>query len=103
MMKAPIQVAAKMPAHEAQPITVWLVLCLVPSKIRKKMKRADTEAYRTPKKIKVGIMKENATFFKVSFPREPKAGEVMYCLTILAKVSTEESERKPQRHVSRAV
>lgn len=41
------------------------------------MNRADTEAYKTPKKIMVGIMNENATFLYMGI-NEPKAGEVMY-------------------------
>ncbi len=44
MMKATTQVPARMPAQEAQPITVWFPLWRVPSKIRKKIKRAETEA-----------------------------------------------------------
>lgn len=41
------------------------------------MNRADTEAYRTPKKMIVGIMNENAIFL-YSGIKDPKAGEVMY-------------------------
>lgn len=44
MMKAPIQVAPRIPAHAAHPTTVCSDLCLLPSKIRKKMNLADTEA-----------------------------------------------------------
>ena len=44
MMKAKIQVSARMPAQLAQPMRVLLDLCLVPSNARKKMNRADTEA-----------------------------------------------------------
>lgn len=84
MMKAPTQVAAKIPAHAAQPTTVFSALCFVPSKMRKNMNLAETDAYRTPRKIKVGIMKENATFLKMSFPMDPKAGEVMYWLPVKA-------------------
>ena len=77
-MKAPIQVNARIPAQVDQPTTVWLDLCFEPSKIRKKMKRAETEAYRTPRKIRVGIMNENDTLLKTSLPRDPKAGAVLY-------------------------
>jgi hypothetical protein len=78
MIKAPSHVIPRIPAHEAHPITVLEVLCLVPSKMRKKTNRAETDAYRTPRKIKVGIMNENETFLKTSLPREPNAGELMY-------------------------
>ena len=44
MIKARIHVAARMPAHADQPMTVLLPLWRVPSKMRKKMKRAETEA-----------------------------------------------------------
>ena len=44
MMKARIQVHARIPAHVAQPMTVWFPLWRVPSKILKNTKRADTEA-----------------------------------------------------------
>ena len=44
IIKATIQVQARIPAHVAQPVTVWLPLWRVPSKILKKTKRADTEA-----------------------------------------------------------
>ena len=44
MMNAKIQVAARMPAQVAHPLTVCSVKCLEPSKIRKKRNRADTEA-----------------------------------------------------------
>ncbi len=43
-IKATTHVIARMPAQTDQPSTVWLPLWRVPSKIRKKMKRADTEA-----------------------------------------------------------
>ena len=46
--------------------------------MRKKMKRADTDAYSTPRKMRVGTMKEKDTFLYISLPREPKAGVVMY-------------------------
>ncbi len=42
--KATIQVAARMPAQEAQPTMVWFPLWRVPSKSLKKTKRAETEA-----------------------------------------------------------
>lgn len=51
--------------------------------MRKKTKRADTEAYSTPRKISVGIMKEKATFLKTG-SREPNAGAVMYWLPVYA-------------------
>ena len=44
MMKAAIQAQARIPAHVAQPTTVWFPLWGVPSKILKKTKRADSEA-----------------------------------------------------------
>lgn len=44
MMKAPSHVKARMPAHALQPITVCEDLWMVPSKMRKKMKRAETVA-----------------------------------------------------------
>lgn len=62
MINARTHVAARIPAQDAHPVRVWLDLWRVPSKMRKKTKRAETEAYRTPRKIKVGIMKEKETF-----------------------------------------
>lgn len=44
MMKAPIQVSRRMPAHEAQPIIVCSLLCFESLNRRKKTRRADTEA-----------------------------------------------------------
>jgi hypothetical protein len=67
----------RIPAQTLQPSTVCSFLWREFSKMRKNTKRADTEAYKTPKKIKVGIMKEKATFLYTSC-REPKAGAVMY-------------------------
>ncbi|CAI6251336.1 unnamed protein product [Periconia digitata] len=43
-MKARSQRMARIPAHAPHPATVWLPMCLVLLKRRKKMKRADTEA-----------------------------------------------------------
>ena len=60
--KATTQVTAKIPAQEAHPTTVWLVMCRLFWKIRKKRNLAETEAYSTPKNTRVGIMKENETF-----------------------------------------
>lgn len=51
--------------------------------MRKKTKRAETEAYRTPRKMIVGIMNEKATFLYVSWS-EPKAGAVMYWFPVYA-------------------
>ncbi len=62
MIKATTQVTARMPAQAAHPMTVWLVICRLFWKIRKKTNLAETEAYSTPKKTRVGIMKENETF-----------------------------------------
>lgn len=84
MMKARSHVAARIPPHEAHPTTVWELLCLVPSNRRKKMKRADTEAYSTPRKIRVGIMNEKETFLYNSFPSEPNAGAVLYWFPVYA-------------------
>jgi hypothetical protein len=50
-------------------------------KMRKKTNRADTDAYRTPRKIRVGIMNEKETFLKTS-SRDPNAGAVMYWLPV---------------------
>lgn len=77
-MNASNHVAARIPAHADHPITVWLDLCLVPSNIRKKINRADTDAYKTPRKINVGIMNEKETFLNTSLPNDPNAGEVLY-------------------------
>lgn len=44
MMKAPSQVRARIPAHAPHPTTVCEDLWMVPSKMRKKMKRAETVA-----------------------------------------------------------
>ena len=79
MMKAKTQVSARMPAQEAHPTTVWLLLCRVPSKMRKNTKRAVTDAYKTPRKSKVGIMNEKEILAKTSLPKDPKAGAVLYC------------------------
>lgn len=70
-------------AHVPHPTTVCSVLCCEFLKMRKKMKRADTDAYRTPKKMIVGIMNEKATFLYVSWS-EPKAGAVMYWFPVYA-------------------
>jgi hypothetical protein len=76
MMKAPIQVAARMAAQVPHPLAVLPYLCLELSKMRKCTNRAVTLAYKTPRKIRVGIMKEKATSFSVWLPRDPKAGAV---------------------------
>lgn len=52
----------RIPAHVPQPMIVCSLLWREFWKMRKKTNRADTEAYRTPRKIRVGIMKENETF-----------------------------------------
>ena len=62
MMNPRIQRMAKIPAQVAHPITVFCVLCFESRKMRKKTKRAETEEYKTPRKIRVGIMKLKATF-----------------------------------------
>ena len=84
-IKASTQVNAKIPAQESHPTIVWLPLWRVPSNSRKNTNLADTEAYKTPRKIRVGIINENETFLKTSFPREPKAGAVLYCVPVYAK------------------
>ena len=82
IMKARIHVSAKIPAHEAHPMTVWLLLWRLPSKIRKKINLAETDEYKTPRKSRVGIMNENAIFAKTSLPKDPKAGAVLYCVPV---------------------
>lgn len=77
MMKAAIQVTRRMELQDAQPTTVCSVMCFVLRNRRKKTKRPVTDAYKQPRKMSVGIMKENDTFLYRS-SREPKAGEVMY-------------------------
>src|SRR4051794_4000976 len=72
MIQAMIHSPARIPAQAAHPTTVLLPLWRVPSNKRKKMNRAETEAYRTPRKIMVGIINENETFLYTSLPREPK-------------------------------
>jgi hypothetical protein len=62
MMKAKIQVTSRIPNQLAHPTTVWLFRCTELRKTRKKTKRAVTEAYKQPRKISVGIMKEKAAF-----------------------------------------
>lgn len=52
----------RIPAQVAHPTTVCSFLWREFWKMRKNTKRADTEAYKTPRKSKVGIMNENATF-----------------------------------------
>ena len=46
------------------------------------MNRAVTDAYKTPKKIKVGIMNEKATFLYTTLPRDPNAGAVLYWVPV---------------------
>src|SRR5690242_1266066 len=77
MMKARTQRTARIPAHAAQPRTVWLPMWRVLLNMRKKMNRAETEAYNTPRKMMVGTMKVKAIFLCTSFAIEPNAGEVM--------------------------
>lgn len=77
IIKAATQVASRIPAHEAQPITVCSFLCFESLKRRKKTRRAETDAYRTPRKMSVGIMNEKATFLKTG-SSDPNAGAVMY-------------------------
>lgn len=62
MMKAKIQVTSRMPNQLAHPTKVWLFMCTELRNMRKKTKRAVTEAYRHPRKISVGIMKEKEAF-----------------------------------------
>ena len=52
-------------------------MCFVPEKTLKNTNRAVTEAYRTPKKIRVGIMKLKEMSWYLWLPREPKAGAVL--------------------------
>jgi hypothetical protein len=79
--KAAIQVTSKIEAHEAQPTTVCSVMCLELRNSLKKTNRPVTDAYKQPRKMSVGIMKENETFLYRS-SREPNAGEVMYWLPV---------------------
>lgn len=66
----------RIPAHEAQPMIVCSFLCFESLKMRKKTRRAETDEYRTPRKMRVGIMKEKETFLKTG-SSEPNAGDVM--------------------------
>lgn len=50
------------------------------------MNRAETEAYKTPKNMIVGIINEKATFL-YSGIKDPKAGEVIYWLPTNAYVT----------------
>lgn len=77
MKKAKIQVVRRIAAQEPQPTTVWSLKCFEFLKRRKKTNRAVTEAYRQPRKIMVGIMKEKETFLYKS-SREPNAGALTY-------------------------
>lgn len=77
MMKDAIHVSSRMPDHESHPTRVCSVTCLVFLYMRKKMNLADTDAYREPTKMIVGIMKLYETFLKVS-SRAPNAGAVTY-------------------------
>lgn len=81
IIKAKIQVASKIPAQDPQPTTVWLFMCFELRKRRKNTNRADTEAYRQPRKMMVGIMNEKAAFLYTG-SREPKAGAVTYWLPV---------------------
>jgi hypothetical protein len=83
MMKAAIHVTRRMLVHEAHPTTVWSDMCLEPRNRRKKTKRPVTEAYRQPRKIRVGIMNEKDAFLYTSWS-EPNAGDVMYWLPVYA-------------------
>lgn len=62
MIKAKIQVTSRMAAHEPQPMTVWSFMWRELRNNRKKTKRAVTDAYRHPRKMMVGIIKEKAAF-----------------------------------------
>lgn len=81
MIKANTQVTSRMPAQLPQPTTVWLCRCTELRNARKKTKRAVTEAYRHPRKMSVGIMKEKETFLYMS-SSDPKAGAVTYWLPV---------------------
>lgn len=81
MMKAAIHVKKRIPAHDAHPTTVWLFMCFELRKTRKKTNRAETEAYRHPKKMMVGIINEKAAFL-YTVSSEPKAGAVTYWLPV---------------------
>lgn len=81
MINAMIHVTSRMPAHDPQPTTVWSLTCREPWNTRKKTKRAVTDAYRQPRKMMVGIMKENDTFLYMSCS-EPNAGAVTYWLPV---------------------
>lgn len=83
MIKAKIQVTSRMPNQLPQPTTVWLCRCTELRNARKKTKRAVTEAYRQPRKMIVGIMKEKAAFLYTS-SKDPKAGAVTYWLPVYA-------------------
>jgi hypothetical protein len=61
MMKANTQVTARMAAQVAQPTAVLLVMWRLPWKMRKNKNLELIDAYRTPRKIKVGIMKLKLT------------------------------------------
>jgi hypothetical protein len=52
----------KIAAQDTQPTTVFSLLCREFWNMRKNTKRAETEAYSTPRKIIVGIIKEKAIF-----------------------------------------
>jgi hypothetical protein len=62
MINASVHVAAAIPTHVAQAVTVFEWRCFEFSKIRKKRKRVVTEEYSAPRKRMVGIAKEKATF-----------------------------------------
>lgn len=52
----------RIPAHVDHPVSVCSVMCREFLKMRKKMNRVETEAYKTPKKMMVGIINEKAIF-----------------------------------------
>jgi hypothetical protein len=81
IMKAKIQVTSRIPLQDPQPTIVWLFKCFELRKRRKNTKRAETEAYRQPRKMMVGIMNEKATFLYRS-SNDPNAGAVTYWLPV---------------------
>lgn len=83
MMNAKIHVASRIPAHDPHPTTVCSLKCLEPLKTRKKTNRDVTDAYKQPRKMMVGIMKEKDTFLYMS-SSEPNAGAVTYWLPLYA-------------------
>jgi len=83
MIKAKIHVASRIPVHDPHPTTVCSLKCLDPLNRRKKTKRDVTDAYKQPRKMIVGIIKEKDTFLYTS-SSEPKAGALTYWLPLYA-------------------